>query len=200
MMTLSTLLPIGVFAFIALKAFGKIRPIFKNRGKLNADVTGRLTESLNGVRVIKGFNAENQENRIFEKGAEELFQNVKTSLTATSMITSSATFLIGIASAEVMGLGGYFIINGQITSGEFLEFMFLLAFMIAPIVQMSNIGSQITEAFAGLERTQEIMNMTPEDDSVERPNQITNLKGDIMFDNVSFSYQEEKEVFVLISL
>ncbi len=199
MMTLSTLLPIGVFAFIALKAFGKIRPIFKNRGKLNADVTGRLTESLNGVRVIKGFNAENQENRIFEKGAEELFQNVKTSLTATSMITSSATFLIGIASAEVMGLGGYFIINGQITSGEFLEFMFLLAFMIAPIVQMSNIGSQITEAFAGLERTQEIMNMTPEDDSVERPNQITNLKGDIIFDNVSFSYQEEKEVLHNIS-
>ena len=198
-MTLSTLLPIGVFAFIALKAFGKIRPIFKNRGKLNADVTGRLTESLNGVRVIKGFNAENQENRIFEKGAEELFQNVKTSLTATSMITSSATFLIGIASAEVMGLGGYFIINGQITSGEFLEFMFLLAFMIAPIVQMSNIGSQITEAFAGLERTQEIMNMTPEDDSVERPNQITNLKGDIIFDNVSFSYQEEKEVLHNIS-
>ena len=199
MMTLSTLLPIGVFAFIALKAFGKIRPIFKNRGKLNADVTGRLTESLNGVRVIKGFNAENQENRIFEKGADELFQNVKTSLTATSMITSSATFLIGIASAEVMGLGGYFIINGQITSGEFLEFMFLLAFMIAPIVQMSNIGSQITEAFAGLERTQEIMNMTPEDDSVERPNQITNLKGDIIFDNVSFSYQEEKEVLHNIS-
>ena len=199
MMTLSTLLPIGVFAFVAMKAFGKIRPIFKNRGKINADVTGRLTESLNGVRVIKGFNAEKQENRIFERGADDLFQNVKASLTATSMITSSSTFLIGIASAEVMGLGGYYMINGQITSGDFLEFMFLLAFMIAPIVQMSNIGSQITEAFAGLERTQEIMNMHPEDDEVERPTKVDKIKGDIIFENVSFSYEEQKEVLHNIS-
>lgn len=199
MMTLSTLLPIGIFAFIAMKAFGKIRPIFKNRGMINAEVTGRLTESLNGVRVIKGFNAENQENKIFERGANDLFQNVKASLTATSMITNSSTFLIGIASAEVMGLGGYYMINGQITSGDFLQFMFLLAFMIAPIVQMSNIGSQISEAFAGLERTQEIMNMHPEDDENQRPVQINSLKGDIIFDNVSFSYEEQKEVLHNIS-
>lgn len=199
MMTLSTLLPIGVFAFIALKAFKKIRPIFKKRGQLNAEVTGRLTETLNGVRVIKGFNAEEQENRVFENGAEELFQNVKTSLTATSLITSSATLLLGIASAVIMGLGGYFMIHDEITSGEFLKFMFLLAFMIAPIVQMSNIGSQITEAFAGLERTQEIMNMVPEDNRDERPVHLETIKGDIVFDNVSFSYDEHKEVLHNIS-
>ena len=198
-MTISTLLPVGVFAFIALKAFGKMRPIFKKRGVLNAEVTGRLTETLNGVRVIKGFNAEQQENKIFENGAESLFQNVKTTLTSTSLITSSATFLLGIASAGIMGIGGYLIIKGQMTTGEFIYFTLLLGFMIAPIVQMSNIGSQLTEAFAGLERTQEIMNMNPEDDSIFRPIQLTSLKGDIIFDNVSFSYEEQKEVLHGIS-
>jgi subfamily B ATP-binding cassette protein MsbA len=198
-MTISTLLPVGVFAFIALKAFGKMRPIFKKRGVLNAEVTGRLTETLNGVRVIKGFNAEEQENKIFENGAESLFQNVKTTLTSTSLITSSATFLLGIASAGIMGIGGYLIIKGQMTTGEFIYFTLLLGFMIAPIVQMSNIGSQLTEAFAGLERTQEIMNMNPEDDAIARPIHLTSLKGDIIFDNVSFSYEEQKEVLHGIS-
>ena len=198
-MTISTLLPVGVFAFIALKAFGKMRPIFKKRGVLNAEVTGRLTETLNGVRVIKGFNAEEQENRIFENGAESLFQNVKTTLTSTSLITSSATFLLGIASAGIMGIGGYLIIKGQMTTGEFIYFTLLLGFMIAPIVQMSNIGSQLTEAFAGLERTQEIMNMNPEDDAISRPIHLNSLTGDIIFDNVSFSYEEQKEVLHGIS-
>ena len=198
-MTISTLLPVGVFAFIALKAFGKMRPIFKKRGVLNAEVTGRLTETLNGVRVIKGFNAEEQENKIFENGAESLFQNVKTTLTSTSLITSSATFLLGIASAGIMGIGGYLIIKGQMTTGEFIYFTLLLGFMIAPIVQMSNIGSQLTEAFAGIERTQEIMNMNPEDDAIARPIHLTSLTGDIIFDNVSFSYEEQKEVLHGIS-
>jgi ABC-type multidrug transport system fused ATPase/permease subunit len=199
MMTLSTILPISLFGIIALKAFGKIRPIFKKRGQINAQVTGRLTESLNGVRVIKGFNAEVQENRIFEEGTEELFQNVKASLTATALITSSATLLLGIASAIVMLLGGHYMIKGEITSGQFMEFMGLLAFMIAPIVQMSNIGSQISEAFAGLDRTQEIMNRIPEDDPERRTIHVENLKGEIVFDNVSFGYEEEKEVLHDIS-
>lgn len=199
MMTLSTILPISVFGFVALKAFGKIRPIFKKRGQINAQVTGRLTETLNGVRVIKGFNAEAQENKIFEDGTEELFQNVKASLTATSLITSSATLLLGIASAIVMLLGGYYMINDEITPGEFMKFMGLLAFMIAPIVQMSNIGSQISEAFAGLDRTQEIMNMAPEDNPEERPIHVDSPKGNIVFDNVSFGYGDEKEVIHNIS-
>ncbi|MBI1838019.1 MAG: ABC transporter ATP-binding protein [Flavobacteriia bacterium] len=194
LMTISTLVPIGIFAFIALKAFKKIRPIFKKRGQLNAEVTGRLTETLNGVRVIKGFNAEEQENKIFERGTDEIFQNVKASLTSTSLITSSATFLLGLASAGIMGIGGYFIMNNQMTTGQFVYFTLLLGFMIAPIVQMSNIGSQITEAFAGLDRTQEIMNMMPEDNSEERKIQLEKIKGDIIFDNVSFGYQESKEV------
>lgn len=199
LMTLFTLIPLGVFAFIALKAFGKIRPIFRDRGKINAEVTGRLTETLNGVRVIKGFNAEQQENRIFESGVEKLFLNVKKSLTATALITSASTLLIGIASAGVMGIGGYFIMGNTLTTGELISFTLLLGFMVAPIVQMSNIGSQLTEAMAGLDRTQELMMMEEEENPEIRTIVLDQLDGNIVFENVSFSYEKDKEVLHDIS-
>ena len=199
MMTLYVLVPVGVFAFIAMKAFGYIRPIFRERGVINAEVTGRLTETLNGVRVIKGFNAEEQENSTFAEGVERLFLNVKKSLTSTALVTSSATFLLGIASTGIMGIGGYQIIQGNMTMGDFIAFTLYLGFMIAPIVQMSNIGSQLTEAFAGLDRTEEIMNMDPEDMPNERPENLETLKGDYKFENVSFAYEEGKEVIHDIS-
>lgn len=198
-MTIFTLVPVGLFAFIALKAFGRIRPIFRERGKLNAEVTGRLTETLNGVRVIKGFNAENSENKTFEDGARRLYENVKSSLTATAVVTSSGTFLIGFASAGILAMGGYFMIENELTSGELISFISLLAFMIAPIVQMSNIGSQLTEAFAGLDRTEEIMKMDPEDMVDDRPIVLDKVQGDIEFNNVSFAYEEGKEVLKGIS-
>ena len=198
-MTFFVLVPVAIFAIVALKAFGYIRPIFRERGKINADVTGRLTETLNGVRVIKGFNAEAQENKTFEEGVERLFLNVKKSLTATALITSSSTFLLGLASAGIMGIGGYFIMKNTMTYGEFVSFTLFLGFMIAPIVQMSNIGSQLTEAMAGLDRTQEIMNMAEEDNPEVRTVMLNNIKGDIVFNNVSFSYQENKEVLHSIS-
>jgi ATP-binding cassette, subfamily B, putative efflux pump len=198
-MTLFVLAPVLVFAVIALKAFGYIRPIFRKRGVINAEVTGRLTESLGGVRVIKGFNAEAQENVIFEKGVERLFLNVKKSLTATAIMTSSSAFLLGMASVGIMGIGGMMIIDGTLTVGDFLAFTLLLGFMIAPIVQMSNIGSQLTEAFAGLDRTEEIMNMEGEDDPSVRTVNVDTIHGDIKFDNVSFSYEEGKEVVHNIS-
>ena len=198
-MTLFTLIPLAIFAVVALKAFKFIRPIFRNRGKINAEVTGRLTETLGGVRVIKGFNAEDQENKVFELGVAKLFENVKKSLTATAFMTSSSTFLLGIATTGVMGLGGYEIMNGSLTTGEFFTFTFLLGLMIAPIVQMSNIGSQLTEALAGLDRTEELMNMTPESDEENRTIVLENIKGDIVFDDVSFAYEEDKEVLHHIS-
>lgn len=199
MMTLFVLLPVAIFAFIALKAFGYIRPIFRERGKINAEVTGRLTETLNGVRVIKGFNAENQENKIFEAGANKLFLNVKKSLTATALMTSSSTFLLGLASAGIMGIGGYYMIYGDMTTGEFLSFTLFLGFMIAPIVQMSNIGSQLTEAMAGLDRTDELMKMEEENNSEERTVSIDSVTGNIEYEDVSFSYEEDKEVLHNIS-
>lgn len=194
MMTLYVLVPVAVFAFIALKAFKKIRPIFRTRGVINAEVTGRLTETLNGIRVIKGFNAEEQENVIFRSGVDQLFENVKKSLTSTSFITSASTFLLGLASAGIMGIGGILIIDEKLTYGDFLAFTLYLGFMIAPIVQMSNIGSQLTEAFAGLDRTEEIMQMDPEDHPEFRTQTLENIKGDIRFENVSFAYEEGKEV------
>jgi subfamily B ATP-binding cassette protein MsbA len=193
-MTFFVLVPVIIFAVIALKAFGYIRPIFRNRGKINAEVTGRLTESLNGIRVIKGFNAEQQENEIFETGVERLFQNVKKSLTATALMTSSSTFLLGLASTGIMGIGGYYMIEGEMEPGEFISFTLYLGFMIAPIVQMSNIGSQLTEAFAGLDRTEELMNEAPENNPEERPIQLNSVTGDVKFENVSFAYEEDKEV------
>ena len=193
-MTLFVFIPLSIFGYIALRAFKYIRPIFRKRGKINAEVTGRLTETLAGVRVIKAFNAEEQENIVFEKGVDKLFQNVKKSLTATALMTSSSAFLIGVATTGIMGIGGYYMIMGEMTTGEFLFFTLILGFMIAPIVQMSNIGSQLTEALAGLDRTEELMNMTAEEDNQDRTIKLNSIKGDIEFKDVSFSYDEGKAV------
>lgn len=193
-MTVFVLVPVVIFGIVALKAFKYIRPIFRNRGVINANVKGRLTETLAGVRVIKAFNAEQQENETFEKGVDELFQNVKKSLTATALMTSSSTFLLGLASTGIMGIGGYKIMTGELTVGDFLSFTLLLGFMIAPIIQMSNIGSQLTEALAGLDRTEELMNMNAEEDNPERNIVLHDVKGEIIFNDVSFAYEEGKEV------
>ena len=198
-MTLFVLTPVLLFAIIALKAFGYIRPIFRKRGVINSEVKGRLTETLNGVRVIKGFNAEDQENISFEKGVDRLFQNVKKSLTATAIMTSSSVFLLGLASVGIMGIGGAMIIEGTLTTGDFLTFTLLLGYMIAPIVQMSNIGSQLTEAFAGLDRTEEIMNMDSEACDQLRTIELDRILGNVEFKDVSFSYEKGKEVVRNIS-
>ncbi|QDH81588.1 ABC transporter ATP-binding protein [Echinicola soli] len=194
MMTLYVLVPVVIFGLISLKAFEKIRPIFRERGKINADVTGRLTETLGGIRVIKGFNAEAQEVKTFEEGVLRLYLNIKSSLTTTSMVTSAATLLLGLASAGIMGVGGYMIMNEELTFGDFLAFTLYLGFMIAPIVQMSNIGSQLTEAFAGLDRTEEIMNIPLEEDEKERNIQLPAINGDVEFTSVSFAYEDGKDV------
>lgn len=192
-MTIFVLVPISLFAIIALKAFGYIRPIFRVRGKINAEVKGRLTETLNGVRVIKAFNAEEQETKTFEKGVDKLYKNVKKSLTTNAIIQSSATLLLGLASAGILGIGGYFMAGGSLSTGDFLAFVGVLGFMIIPIVQMGNIGSQLTEALAGLDRTQELMNMKEEYDET-RTIEINNIEGNIEFKGVSFSYGLGKEV------
>jgi len=198
-MTLYVLVPVIILGFISMKAFSVIRPIFRERSIINAEVTGRLTETLNGVRVIKGFNAEKQEIRIFEKGVNKLFLNVKKSLTSTSLVTSVGTLLLGLASAAIMGIGGRLMIDVALSKGEFISFTLYLGFMIAPIVQMSNIGSQLTEAFAGLDRMEEIMNMQVEEDPGKRSLTLPRVNGDIKFDNVTFSYEEGKPIIKNIS-
>ncbi|MCR9229200.1 MAG: ABC transporter ATP-binding protein/permease [Flavobacteriaceae bacterium] len=193
-MTLFTFIPLTIFAIIALKAFKIIRPIFRNRGKINAEVKGRLTETLGGIRVIKGFNAEKQEEEVFEVGVERLYQNVKKSLTTTAFMTSSSTFLLGVATTSVMGFGGYKIIQDTLTVGQFVEFTVLLGLMIAPIVQMSSVGSQLTEALAGLDRTEELMNLEEESDQENRSIILEDVIGKMSFSDVHFSYEKDKEV------
>ncbi len=193
-LTIYVLLPMLVFGVIAMKAFGYIRPIFRKRGELNAQVTGRLTESLGGIRVIKGFNAEDFEIDVFKKGVNKLFNNVKKTLTSTSLVTSSSAFLLGIASITIMGVGANQIALGQMTVGDFFAFTLYLGFLVAPIVQMGNIGSQITEAFAGLDRMEEILHTPTEETEDSTKKDLNNVSGHIKFDDVSFAYDENVPV------
>lgn len=198
-LTLFTVIPLSLFGVISMKAFAKIRPIFRERGAINAEVTGRLTQTFGGIRVIKGFNAAKQESIVFEQGVERIFQNVKSSLKTTSFVTSAGSFLFGVALVGIIGIGGYMLTEKTLTAGELTQFAFFLGFLIAPIFQMSNIGSQLTEAFAGLDRTEELMNTEVEDDETVRTIQVGELKGDIEFNNVSFSYEEDKAVLKQVS-
>jgi len=193
-MTLLALLPLIVFGVISMRAFSFIRPIFRERGAIHAEVNGRLTESLNGIRAIRGFHAEETERNVFARGAERLFVNVSRSLTTTSFITSSATLLMGITSVVIMAIGANLIMKGQMTIGDFFAFTLYLGFLVAPIVQMSNIGTQITEAFAGLDRMDEIMSMETEGNEPSRVRVLDELRGDVHFENVSFSYDPGQEV------
>lgn len=198
-MTLYAFIPIVVFGLVSMKAFAYIRPIFRKRGAISADVTGRLTESLNGVRVVKGFHAEAQEDTVFAEGVGRVFQNVRESLTATSLVTSLATLLMGLTSVIIMGVGGTLIIRGDMTIGDFVAFTLYLAFLVSPIVQMSNIGTQLTEAFAGLDRMEEILRMDQEGDDPSRTVELPTLRGDIAFEAVSFAYESGKDVLREVS-
>ncbi len=198
-MTIFLVVPLALFGIVSMKAFSYIRPVFRERGKINADVTGRLTETLNGIQVIKGFNAEQHEIQVFEAGVHRLYDNVKRSLTTTSLVASSGTFLLGAAALMIMGMGGSRIVAGQITVGDFFAFTLYLGFLIAPILQISNIGTQITEAFAGLDRTEELLSVPREQDDPERREALPRLEGDLEFDEVSFSYEDGNPVLTEIS-
>ena len=199
-LTLFVFAPIILFGIVAMKAFKYIRPIFRKRGELNAQVTGRLTETLGGIRVIKGFGAEESEITTFREGVQELYLNVKKSLTATALVSSSAIFLLaGVATIGIMGIGGRYGMTGEMSSGDFFAFITYLAVLVAPILQMSNIGSQLTEAFAGLDRTEEIMEMMAEEDDEKRTEVLKELTGDIRFNEVFFAYEEDKTVLKGIS-
>jgi ABC-type multidrug transport system fused ATPase/permease subunit len=192
-----TLIAVGSLACFALtlnKAFATIRPIFRERGKINAEVTGRLTESLGGVRVIKGYHAEVREEGIFAAGVLRLLNNVMRTLTATSLMSLSASVLLGIVGAATMYIGGRQMTAHTLTPGSYFSFNFLLVFLVAPIMQIVSIGTQLTEALAGLERTQEIMRERPEDQDPNRSIALRDIVGRIEFDNVSFSYDGIHEV------
>jgi subfamily B ATP-binding cassette protein MsbA len=187
------------FSLVLKQAFQTIRPIFRERGKINAEVTGRLTETLGGVRVVKGYHAEAREAEVFATGVGRLLSNVLKSLTATSVMSLSATVLMGIVGALVMFIGSRQILHGSLTLGEFVTFTALLAFMVAPVFQIVGIGTQLTEAIAGLDRTREVLSERPEDEDPGRNIMLPTLRGDVEFDNVTFAYEPGKTVLHGIS-
>lgn len=199
-LTAASLFPLILFSVISFKAFSRIRPIFRERGKITAEVTGRLTETLGGIRVVKGFHAEDREVRTFEAGVDTLFRNVRKSMTTTSLVTSLATLLLGVTSVLIMGIGGRLIFQGAMTVGDFVAFTLYLGFLVAPIVQMSNIGSQLTEAFAGLDRMEEILALEQEGREPERVRELPGLEGRVAFEDVRFGYEAGKEVLRGVSL
>lgn len=188
-----------VFAVALRKAFGTIRPIFRERGKINAEVTGRLSESLGGVRVVKGYHAESREENVFSAGVRRLLENVLRTLTATSLMSLSASLLLGLVGATVMFIGARQVAAGTMTLGGFFTYTLFLGFLISPITQMVQVGTQLTEALAGLERTQEILREAREDRDPNRTLTLNTIDGNVDFDNVSFSYDGRHTVLHDIS-
>jgi subfamily B ATP-binding cassette protein MsbA len=197
--TLTVFSVVGVFVFVLQYAFQKIRPIFRERGKINAEVTGRLTESLGGVRVIKGYHAEEREASVFSGGVDRLLANVMKSLTMTSILGSASTTVLGVVSALVMWLGGNSVLHHTWTVGDYFSYNMFLAFMIAPLFQMVNIGTQLTEAFAGLDRTAEIMAELEENRVPGRTLTMPPIQGTVRFEDVEFAYDPDKPVLHGIS-
>ena len=200
--TLMTLVAFGVLVAFALflnKAFSTIRPIFRARPKINAEVTGRLTESLGGVRVVKGYHAEDREEQVFSSGAQRLLDNILKTLTTTSLMSLSGASLMGIVSAIIMYLGARQVLAGTMTKGELIAYSAYLVLMVAPVFQIVNIGTQITEAITGLERTREILNESKEDQDPKRTVTLGRIEGRVQFEEVHFSYEPTKEVLHGIS-
>jgi ABC-type multidrug transport system fused ATPase/permease subunit len=193
-MTLIALGSLAVFGGFLSKAFVTIRPIFRERSKINAEVIGRLTESLGGVRVIKGYHAEEREEAVFTLGVQRLLDNVMRTLTATSVMSLSASVLLGLVGAATMYVGAKQSLAGTLTPGQFFSFTITLPFLVAPVMQIVQIGTQLTEALAGLERTQEIMQEPPEDQDPSRALPLRDIVGLVEFEDVSFSYDGTHEV------
>ena len=182
------------FAVALNKAFKTIRPIFRERSKINAEVTGRLSESLGGVRVIKGYHAEEREEKVFSRGVQHLLDNVMRTLTATSVMSLSSSLLLGGVGAVMMYVGARQIMAGTLTIGGFFTYTLFLGFLVAPIIQIVSIGTQLTEALAGLERTHEILSERPEDRDPNRTVALEGIEGNVDFDRVRFSYDGNRTV------
>jgi len=192
--TLTVFSVLLVFVVILQYGFKTIRPIFRERGKINAEVTGRLTESLGGVRVVKGYHAEEREHSVFADGVQRLLENVMKSLTMTSTLGAASTTMAGLVSALVMYFGGHAVLRGTWTVGDYFQYNMFLVFMIAPVIQIVNIGTQLTEAFAGLDRTNEIMGEMEENKSPGRTEQMPPIHGTVKFEDVGFAYEVDKPV------
>ncbi|HJU43788.1 MAG TPA: ABC transporter ATP-binding protein [Vicinamibacterales bacterium] len=187
-LTLVTAVVLGLFGGGMAYAFNKLRPLFRERGKIQAEVSGRLTEALGGIRIVKSYTAEKREEIVFTKGAHRLFRNIAQSMTGVSATTSGSTVIIGVVGVVMIWMGGNDIVAGRMTLGDFVMYIFFIGLLAAPLISIASIGTQITEAFAGLDRIREILNMQTEDEADEGKPALGDIRGDIRFDDVWFEY------------
>jgi subfamily B ATP-binding cassette protein MsbA len=190
---------LGAFGGAMATAFKRLRPLFRERGQINAEVTGRLTESLGGIRIVKAYAAEKREELVFARGAHRLFRNVKRSMTGVSAVTSFSTLIVGLIGVILTVVGGRDILAGTMTLGEFFMYIFFTALVAAPLVEIASIGTQITEAFAGLDRIREIRQMATEDQEDESREPLGSIQGEIDFQDVSFEYNDDTPVLKNVS-
>jgi subfamily B ATP-binding cassette protein MsbA len=198
-LTSITLLALALFGSLMALAFKRLRPLFRERGEINAQVTGRLGETLGGIRIIKAYSAEKREALVFAKGAHRLFRNVAKSMTGVSAVTASSTVVIGAIGVILILVGGNSILTGQMTLGDFFMYIFFTAMVAAPIVEIASIGTQITEAFAGLDRIREVKRLATEDEHDAERDPTGRIKGDIVFEDVSFEYKADAPVLKRVS-
>jgi subfamily B ATP-binding cassette protein MsbA len=189
-LTLVTIVILAAFGGGMARAFNKLRPLFRERGQINAEVTGRLAETLGGVRIVKSYTAEKREELVFAKGAHKLFRNVAKSLTGVSAVTSFSSIVIGATGIAMMLIGGSSIKNGTMTVGDLVMYLSFTALMTMPVIQLASIGTQISEAFAGLDRIREIKRMATEDEEDASRQPMEEIRGDVAFDDVTFEYNE----------
>jgi subfamily B ATP-binding cassette protein MsbA len=198
-LTLVNIVALGAFGFAMAAAFKRLRPLFRERGKINAEVTGRLNETLGGIRIVKTYTAEKREELVFTKGVHKLYRNVAQSITGVSSITAFSTAIIGIIGVIMIIVGGRAILAGRMTVGDFLNYILFTGLLAAPVVQMASIGTQISEAFAGLDRIRELMQMTTEDQEDATKAPLDEIAGEVVFDNVSFEYNAGTPVLKNVS-
>jgi len=193
------IIALAAFGGAMATAFKRLRPLFRERGQINAEVTGRLTESLGGIRIVKAYAAEKREEIVFARGAHRLFRNVKRSMTGVSAVTSFSTLIVGLVGVILTLVGGRDILAGTMTLGDFFMYIFFTALVAAPLVEIASIGTQITEAFAGLDRIREIRSMATEDEEDQTREPLGQIDGEIEFQNVSFEYNDDTPVLKHIS-
>jgi ABC-type multidrug transport system fused ATPase/permease subunit len=198
-LTVLSIIVLAVFAVGMIVAFGKLRPLFRDRGKITAEVSGRLAESFGGIRIVKAYVAEEREDRVFSHGIQGLFENVRKTLTGISAVTSFGGVVIGAIGVVMMVVGGRAILAGTMTLGDFVMYIFFVGMLAAPLIQMSSIGTQLSEALAGLDRIREIKAMATEDDEDALREPLGMLKGEVVFDDVSFAYEADVPVLKHVS-
>jgi len=198
-LTLITIVALASFGGGMAIAFRRLRPLFRERGKINAEVTGRLNETLSGIRIVKTYTAEKREELVFTRGVNRLFRNIAQSITGVSAITAFSTVVVGAIGVIMILIGGQAIIDGRMTLGDFINYILFTGLMAAPVVQIASIGTQISEAFAGLDRIHELMSMKTEDDEDSTRASFGAVRGEIRFEDVCFEYNAGTPVLKHVS-